>query len=390
MLVESRGRKTGPLMYPGSLSPFIQIVGCIPPAAEPIRLAVDSDCENSSTSSSNTSTSSTQAGGSFPLRLHTMLDDAQEKGFDYVVSWKHNGTAFKVHDPDKFVETVLPRYFNQTRYKSFQRQLNIYGFERISKGANKGLCRHQLFQKGLRNLCTAMKRTKIKEATTAFKLEKAIKIEEDSKSTISDEESDLIDSPEDMSDPFVISGQLLPPLLDDKVEFEGQSFYLIEDQAGMAQGTQEIGLPVPLQANSELVCSQEKPDAALSTELPVVADVKYHKQSFPWKLHYMLDEVEKNGFNDIVSWSSDGRGLKVHRSDRFTSEILPQYFSNGKTKKTKWESFQRQLNLYGFVRVPCGKEKGTYAHEYFLRGQRDLVSNIIRNNKVNKKSKSKS
>ena len=29
--------------------------------------------------------------------------------------------------------------------------------------------------------------------------------------------------------------------------------------------------------------------------------------SFPVKLHYMLADVEKDGFEDIVSWSSHGR-----------------------------------------------------------------------------------
>lgn len=59
----------------------------------------------------------------FPFRLHDMLNDAEAKGFDHVVSWQEGGRSFKVHDKEQFSKILLPRYFQgQTRYKSFQRQ----------------------------------------------------------------------------------------------------------------------------------------------------------------------------------------------------------------------------------------------------------------------------
>ncbi len=59
----------------------------------------------------------------FPFRLHDMLNDAEAKGFDHIVSWQIDGRSFKVHDKDQFSSGILPRYFQgQTRYKSFQRQ----------------------------------------------------------------------------------------------------------------------------------------------------------------------------------------------------------------------------------------------------------------------------
>ena len=62
--------------------------------------------------------------GSFPVKLHRLLNTAHEEGLEWIVSWLPNGNGFKVHKPQEFVESVLPRFFTkQTKYKSFQRQL---------------------------------------------------------------------------------------------------------------------------------------------------------------------------------------------------------------------------------------------------------------------------
>jgi len=57
----------------------------------------------------------------FPFRLHEMLNDAEQKKFDHIVSWQ-GSQAFKVHDRTTFEKWVLPAYYSQTRYRSFQRQ----------------------------------------------------------------------------------------------------------------------------------------------------------------------------------------------------------------------------------------------------------------------------
>jgi len=74
----------------------------------------------------------------FPFRLYDLLEDAPKLGFDFIVSWVADGTAFKVHNRKLFEERILRSYFNQSRYKSFQRQLNFYHFERIGSGPAKG------------------------------------------------------------------------------------------------------------------------------------------------------------------------------------------------------------------------------------------------------------
>mmetsp|Transcript_2352 Transcript_2352/g.4392 ORF Transcript_2352/g.4392 Transcript_2352/m.4392 type:complete len:90 (-) Transcript_2352:2011-2280(-) len=64
-----------------------------------------------------------QEGGlSFPLKLHAMLDDAHSKDFTDVVAWQKGDKSFRVNDVNRFGSEIMPRYFNQTKFKSFQRQ----------------------------------------------------------------------------------------------------------------------------------------------------------------------------------------------------------------------------------------------------------------------------
>jgi hypothetical protein len=54
-----------------------------------------------------------------------MLNDSQEAGAETIVSWLSHGRGFKVHESETFVKQVMARYFKQTKYKSFQRQVSI-------------------------------------------------------------------------------------------------------------------------------------------------------------------------------------------------------------------------------------------------------------------------
>ena len=70
---------------------------------------------------------------------------------------------------------------------------------------------------------------------------------------------------------------------------------------------------------------------------------------FPWKLHIMLEAIDKEGDTSIVSWLSHGKAFIVHKPKDFVSEIMPKFF-----QQSKYASFQRQLNLYGFQRLLTG------------------------------------
>lgn len=102
--------------------------------------------------------------------------------------------------------------------------------------------------------------------------------------------------------------------------------------------------------------------------------------SFPLKLHTMLNAVEKqqresssSSYADVVSWQEGGKSFRVHSNDRFASDVLPRFFN-----QTKFKSFQRQLNMYGFRRIQHGKHKGGYVHKSFVKGKPELSAGIKR------------
>jgi HSF-type DNA-binding len=93
----------------------------------------------------------------FPVKVYEMLEDADAKNFAHIVSWNPPGDGFMVHKKDLFIYEIVPQYFNQTKYKSFQRQLSLYGFNRVTVGANKGLRHHEKLRRGRYDLVCQMK-----------------------------------------------------------------------------------------------------------------------------------------------------------------------------------------------------------------------------------------
>lgn len=119
-----------------------------------------------------------------------------------------------------------------------------------------------------------------------------------------------------------------------------------------------------------------------AAELPTPAELaqfedlslSYKTPPFPMRLHRLLEEVSRcPDRSAIVGWLSHGRAFRVLDVDLFVKTILPEYF-----RLTKYCSFLRQLNLYGFRRIGTGPDRGSYYSEWFLRGRPVLTSRMRR------------
>ena len=111
--------------------------------------------------------SSSGAPPQFPRLLHTMLSRSEEDGYSDIVSWQPHGKSFIIRDREKFVRKVMPIYFKQTRFTSFQRQLNLYGFLRVEKrGPDHKSYYHERFLRDDPRLVDAIGRTQSKGASS--------------------------------------------------------------------------------------------------------------------------------------------------------------------------------------------------------------------------------
>jgi glycerophosphoryl diester phosphodiesterase len=86
-----------------------------------------------------------------------LLEYADEKGLQHIISWTKDGRAFVVHDPDRLSQ-LLPLFFGQTKYRSFQRQLHMWSFDRIVSGKERGARAHPYFIRGRRSILQHMTR----------------------------------------------------------------------------------------------------------------------------------------------------------------------------------------------------------------------------------------
>jgi len=95
------------------------------------------------------------------------LSKADEEGFGHIISWQRHGRCFLVHEPKLFEQVKCLNI----KYNSFQRQLNLYGFRRLSRGADRGCYYHEQFLRGKAFLCRFIARTRIKGTGVKSKLD---------------------------------------------------------------------------------------------------------------------------------------------------------------------------------------------------------------------------
>jgi hypothetical protein len=354
---------------------------------------------------------------SFPRKLHAMLEAASKNNLEDVASWQPGGKSFKIIQPDRFSTEMMQAYFNQSKYRSFQRQLNIYGFRKVQHGPNKGAYTHKYFIRFSPELCDRVVRRPSNQMSDIV----STVMKDFLDSSAADEKNDLLQVEpislfDDLSSSFRssrTSGDL--NLHDSEVKTFYDFFYPKDqpDQTEKACACARVSNMIvheggsgSIQPDSCCSCSSISSgmdDESESSVQCVNADVEeaflllsgeddHHiennennddndyddklsteQTSFPWKIHLMLEYAEKENYQHIVSWVKDGSAFKVHNSHEFVEKIMPKYFD-----QTKYESFRRQINIYGFTRVNRGEDRGVICHPSFVKGARYLCENIRR------------
>ncbi|RQM18267.1 hypothetical protein DD237_000088 [Peronospora effusa] len=86
---------------------------------------------SSSSSDSSSSLSGEKRGwvAPFLLHLHQLLRREDSK----IIRWAEDGMAFQILDKEAMTSQILPKYFKNKNFSSFQRQLNYFGFRKWSK-----------------------------------------------------------------------------------------------------------------------------------------------------------------------------------------------------------------------------------------------------------------
>jgi hypothetical protein len=169
--------------------------------------AFDHDDENDNSEEESGGKRRGGASISFPTKLHAVLDQVESDGWGHVISWMPHGRCFVIHKPKEFSEHVMPYYFRQSKLTSFQRQLNLYGFCRLTRGNDSGGYYHELFLRGRMFLAKKMQRTKIKG--TKYKAASSPDQEPDFYTMVSTAASNIM---RESSILILVSHHLFPPL----------------------------------------------------------------------------------------------------------------------------------------------------------------------------------
>jgi len=98
----------------------------------------------------------------FPIHWHELLEKIESEGYGHIVSWQPHGRCFVIHNQKEFIEHVMPKYTKHSKFPSFRRQLNLYGYRRLTKGKDRGGYYHELFLRGKPFLARRMQRKCIK------------------------------------------------------------------------------------------------------------------------------------------------------------------------------------------------------------------------------------
>lgn len=99
-----------------------------------------------------------------------------------------------------------------------------------------------------------------------------------------------------------------------------------------------------------------------------------HSHVLPILLSQLMDILSNEEHSSIITWLPEGNGFIISKKKAFAEKILPKYF-----KASKFTSFTRKLNRWGFSRIPRGPQTGSYFHKFFQRDKPELCLQMTSN-----------
>ncbi|KAH9104230.1 hypothetical protein LEN26_015107 [Aphanomyces euteiches] len=328
----------------------------------------------------------------FLLHLHQML----RREPPHIIRWTADGKAFEILDKKTMTEKVLPKYFRNKNFASFQRQLNYFGFRKWSKSR-------------------AMYSTYSREHFTRDNFDELVYVKRQSKKKSSkDESSDKSDVDMDESSStetsFSSSSPSTSPSLDAQPDIALPAQTLLDMQHMDTSTHSPVQLsrvaPMPFSFSLPALSEMRQTSPHIGLRLPSIHQIvpSMHSSSSVWpmdnedlnspslskaKIDYNVKELVGlsaarfiRGLYDMISsdsgdcirWSEDGASFVVVNSAKLAWEALPKYF-----RHNKFRSFQQQLNMYGFQKWSKARAAAcTYSHPLFRRGQFTDLCRIAR------------
>ncbi|CAO3658166.1 unnamed protein product [Rhizopus microsporus] len=107
------------------------------------------------------------------------------------------------------------------------------------------------------------------------------------------------------------------------------------------------------------------------------------QKSVPAFLNKLFSMVNDPSTDDLICWAENGKSFFVNRQEDFARKVLPRFF-----KHNKFSSFVRQLNMYGFHKVPhlqqgvletdSDSERWEFSNPNFQRNKPELLTLVTR------------
>ncbi|XP_053230831.1 heat shock factor protein 3-like [Podarcis raffonei] len=100
----------------------------------------------------------------FLMKLWAIMEDSQHGS---MITWSPDGQKVSILDEQRFASQLLPKYFKHNNLSSFIRQLNLYGFKKVTSMRNETMLtfnnptmeyQHPQFKKGKPELLASIQR----------------------------------------------------------------------------------------------------------------------------------------------------------------------------------------------------------------------------------------